>query len=103
MSYVDFLKNSTTLYPLLDFTFAFLGHSIDRPIDASKFPISSFELDPSITSFESPIKELQGLFVHIYFLSLKYTPSIVKSWWIDCKSRRIVQSMESWTEKYFSP
>src|SRR2546430_12823923 len=103
MAYIDSLKNSATLCPSLDFTFAFLGHSLDRPVDASKFLISSYEFNPSITPFELPVKELQELFVHIYFLALKHTPGIVKSWWIDCKSRRIVQSVEYWTEKYFSP
>jgi hypothetical protein len=40
---------------------------------------------------------------HLYFLALRHLPSLTKSWWVNCKSRPIVVTLESWTEKYVSP
>jgi hypothetical protein len=39
----------------------------------------------------------------LYFLCLRHVPSLTKSWFIDCKSRAIVVTLEPWTEKHISP
>ncbi|KAH8148763.1 uncharacterized protein LAJ45_07106 [Morchella importuna] len=98
-AYVDNLKEGGYLTGLLDFAFDFLGHSKGRSIDASKFDIESYTPDLE----ESPLKDTQWLLIHLYYLSLRFTPSLSKSWWIDCKVRQKVLSVESFTEKYMSP
>jgi hypothetical protein len=41
--------------------------------------------------------------VHLYYLSLRFTHSLAKNWWIDCKSRQKVLLVEEFTKKYMSP
>jgi hypothetical protein len=48
-------------------------------------------------------RNLEWLLVHLWYMCLKYAPTLAKNWWIDCKSRQIRITVESWTEKYFSP
>lgn len=98
-AYIENLKEGGYLTGLLDFTFDFLGHAKGRPIDASKFDIESYTLNLE----DSPLKDTQWLLIHLYYLSLCSTPSLSKSWWIDCKVRQKVLSVESFTEKYMSP
>lgn len=96
--YVNHIKESKILEPLLEFTFEFLANGHDKLINVSKFSIDKFELDQS----ESSEKEAQWLAVHLYFLTLKYLPNHAKAWWIDSK-KQIKGMIESWTQKYISP
>lgn len=98
-AYVETLKEGGYLTSLLDFTFDFLGHAKGRPIDASRFQIEEYNLDEE----ENPEKDTQWLLVHLYYLSLRFIPSLAKSWWLDCKARQKVLSVEKFTEKYMSP
>jgi len=82
---------------LFSFTFDFLGLSKNRPLDVSKFDVTTYTPD-----LEPPRQDLQWLLAHLYFLCLRYIPSIAKSWWIDCKVRPVVVNLEAWTEKYVS-
>ena len=41
--------------------------------------------------------------IHIYYLSLRFTPSLAKSWFNECNNRQTIQYVESFTEKYISP
>jgi hypothetical protein len=97
--YVDQLKEGNYLSGLLDFTFTFLGHSRGKPI---KFPASE-----DVTQWEAHADDdrrmTQRLLANLYSLSLQHLPSLTKSWFIDCKSRPIAVSLESWTETYISP
>ncbi|KAL9095409.1 MAG: hypothetical protein Q9165_002280 [Trypethelium subeluteriae] len=97
--YSENIKEGGYITGLLDLISEVFGHSRGKAIDASKFDI--MEYDPSLESL--PEKDVQWLLVHLYYLSMKYTPSLVKAWWIECRSRQKVISIESWTEKYFSP
>ncbi|KAF2236294.1 hypothetical protein EV356DRAFT_482442 [Viridothelium virens] len=97
--YSENIKEGGYITGLLDLISGVLGHSRGRAIDASKFDIVKY--DPNLESL--PEKDVQWLLVHLYYLSMKYTPSLVKAWWIECRSRQKVISIESWTEKYFSP
>lgn len=98
--YLASLKDVAALPPLLTFTFEFLGHYRGKPLDVSKFDITNY--DAALSSGEPPLKETQQLLTHLYFLSLKYVPSIVKTWWLELRSRALVSSVESWTEKFIS-
>ncbi|KAH7064472.1 hypothetical protein BKA63DRAFT_174041 [Paraphoma chrysanthemicola] len=96
--YVDHIKEGEYLPGLLNFTFDFLGHAHNKPVDVSKLDITHYEPD-----VESPKRDLQWLLTHLYFLCLKHVPSLTKSWFIDCKSRATVVTLEPWTEKHISP
>ncbi|CBX95893.1 similar to RING zinc finger protein [Plenodomus lingam JN3] len=96
--YVEHIKEGEYLPGLLDFTFDFLGHAHNKPVDVSKLDITTYE--PEI---EPPKKDLQWLLTHLYFLCLRHVPSLTKSWFISCKSRATVVTLEPWTEKFISP
>jgi len=100
--YITHLKSGDYLLNFLNFFADFLGHSKGKPIDPSRHPAIaietySFEIEPS------PIRDTYWLLCHLYYLSLKHLPNLTKSWWMDCKSRQTVLSIETWTEKHVSP
>ncbi|KAI8938604.1 hypothetical protein NX059_004477 [Plenodomus lindquistii] len=96
--YVEHIKEGEYLPGLLNFTFDFLGHAHNKPVDISKIDITTYEPD-----VEAPKKDLQWLLSHLYFLCLRHVPSLTKSWFNSCKSRATVVTLEPWTEKYISP
>ena len=95
--YVEHIKEGDYLPGLLNFTFDFLGHARNKPADVSKFDVTTYQHD-----LETPIKDLQWLLTHLYYLSLRHIPSLTKTWFIDCKSRATVVTLEPWTEKFVS-
>ncbi|CAI6335532.1 unnamed protein product [Periconia digitata] len=96
--YIDHVKEGEYLGGLLDFVFDFLGHAHNKPVDVAKLDITSYTPD-----VELPKRDIQWLLTHIYYLCLLHVPSLTKSWYIDCKSRPIVVTLEPWTEKFISP
>ncbi|KAI9877231.1 MAG: hypothetical protein M1830_004467 [Pleopsidium flavum] len=97
--YVENIKKGTYLVGLLDFTFDFLGHSMNKPADASRFDIISYTPDME----ESPQKDAQWLLIHLYYLALRHLPTLSRTWWMACQNRQTVLAVEVWTEKYISP
>jgi hypothetical protein len=75
--------------------FDFLGHAHGKPVDVSKLDVTTYTPD-----LEPPRKDVQWMLTNLYFQCLLHIPSLAKSWFIDCKSRPIVVSLEPWTEKY---
>ncbi|PUU79929.1 hypothetical protein B9Z19DRAFT_976980 [Tuber borchii] len=102
-AYVEALKDADLLTPLFNYTFDILGHSRGKPIDASKLPFETYTLDSSLEDSTNPVREVHWLLTHIYYLALRHTPSLVKRWWTECKSRQKVLAVEEFTEKYMSP
>jgi hypothetical protein len=105
--YSDILKSENYIGPLLDFMFDVLGHSAAHPINLEKSRfneqmIRSYDIWCANDS-EDNERNMQWLLVHLYYQALKYTPSLVKNWWVDCKSKQTRIAVESWTEKSFSP
>ncbi|KAJ4303712.1 hypothetical protein N0V90_002613 [Kalmusia sp. IMI 367209] len=96
--YVDHIKEGVYLPGLLDFTFDFLGHAHNKPADISKLDITTYVPDT-----ELPRRDTQWLLTHIYYLCLLHLPALTKSWYIDCKSRPTVVTLEPWTQKFISP
>ena len=94
--YASSVRQGTYLKKLLDFAFELLIHSRTRPVDASRFDINSYALDRE----ESPEKGIQWLTIHLYYLSLKYLPSLSRAWWRDECPRNLQRPVEAWTEKY---
>ncbi|KAI9683372.1 MAG: hypothetical protein M1829_005444 [Trizodia sp. TS-e1964] len=99
VDYIENLKEGGYLTSLLDFSFEFLGHSIGKPEDVSRYKIDSY----IVNTEESPRKDTIWLISHLYFLSLKHIPNLTKSWWINCKARQVVLTVEAWTIKFISP
>jgi hypothetical protein len=98
-SYIDTLKTSSSLPPLLSLAFQFLGHSRGAPLPASRFSITSYT--PSTA--ETPKGDAQHLMIHLYYLSLTHLPSLTKAWFLDLTHRQTVLGIETWTEKFISP
>lgn len=97
--YIDQLKDGTYLSGLLSLTFDFLGHTRGKPIDASRFDVTSYQADME----ESPERDVQWLLSHLFYLSLTHLPSLVKSYYLDIRSRQTSLAVESWAAKYISP
>lgn len=105
--YTEVLKSENYMTPLLDFLFDTLGHSAARPLslERERFDentIKTFDIWKANNS-ESNERSMQWLLVNIYYLALRYTPGLVKSWWLDCKSKQTRIAVETWTQKYFAP
>jgi hypothetical protein len=98
--YIEHIKEGEYLPGLLDFTFDFLGHAHNKPVDVSKLDVTTYTSDS-----ESPKQDIQWLLTHLYYLTLLHTPSLTKSWFnaLTSKSRAIAVTLEPWTEKYISP
>ena len=93
--------------PFLDFLFDVLGHSAANGLNLDKAQydapmIRNYEMWEAIDR-ESNERDMQWLLVNLYYLCLKYTPSLAKNWWMDCKSKQTRIAAESWTERYYSP
>jgi len=101
------LKSENYLDPFLDFLFDVLGHSAGNALDLSRARFDSTSIrsyDMWIASdSEPPERNMHWLLIHLYYLTLKYTPSLTKTWSIDCKSKQTRVAVSSWTERYFSP
>jgi hypothetical protein len=97
--YIDQLKDGTYLSGLLNLCFDFLGHTRGKPIDASKFDVEEYQADLE----DNPERDVQYLLSHLFYLSLTHLPSLVKSYYLDIRSRQTSLAVESWTAKYISP
>jgi hypothetical protein len=87
--------------------FDILGHSAALPInlDKARFDaqmIRAYDMWEANDS-ESNERNMKWLLVNLYHKCLKYTPNLVKMWWVDCKSKQTRIAVESWTERFFSP
>ncbi|KAL9599220.1 MAG: hypothetical protein Q9219_004001 [cf. Caloplaca sp. 3 TL-2023] len=97
--YISNVKEGSYVNGLLGLASDFLITSRIRPVDASGFDIEYYRVDYQ----DTPEKDAQWLLTHLYYLALKYLPTLSKSWWRDHTSRQTQLSVESWTEKYISP
>ena len=97
--YIEQLKEGTYLAGLLSLTFDFLGHTNGRPVDASKLDVQDCTPDDEST----PEKDVQRLLSHLYYLALTNLPGLVKSYYLEIRSRQLPQVIESWTAKHVSP
>ena len=103
--YTDALKSESYIGPLLNFLFDVLGHTAGHPINLSNFEPSKLRHYDLWIANDSETTEnnMHWLLINTYYLCLKYTPSLAKTWLVDCKSKQTRIAVESWTEKFFSP
>ncbi|KAI7460887.1 hypothetical protein KC357_g8860 [Hortaea werneckii] len=97
--YIEQLKDGSYMPGLLSFVFDFLGHTRGKPVDASRFEVQEYMADVE----PSPERDVQWLLSHLYYLALMQTPSLVKGYYLDIRSRQTSLAVESWTAKYISP
>ena len=96
--YIEQLKEGTYLAGLLKLTFDFLGHTNGRPADVSKFNMRHYTSDEE----PNPEKDVQWLLAHLYYLALTHLPGLVRSYYLDIRSRQLPQVIEIWTAKHVS-
>jgi len=104
--YSDILKSEKYISPLLEFTFDVLGHSAGHPLSLASFSderIRSYIPSSSEMDLEDSEHDLHWLLVHLYYLTLKYTPSLAKAHYMDLKSKQTRLAVEAWTSRFFSP
>jgi hypothetical protein len=103
--YSEILKAENYIGPLLNFLSDVLGHSAGHPINLTTFEASKMRYYDMWTAndAETPEHNMHWLLINSYYLCLKYTPSLAKTWWVDCKSKQTRIAVESWTEKFLSP
>ncbi|KAK6527828.1 hypothetical protein TWF694_004804 [Orbilia ellipsospora] len=99
-SYIESLKAGDYISKLLNFIFRFLGHARAKPIDGSKYPVASF--DPTFQPTEPDLHYVRTLMVYVYYISLRYSPSLVKNWFSD-SNNQVKDNVEPFTDKYISP
>ncbi|RFU30558.1 hypothetical protein B7463_g5769, partial [Scytalidium lignicola] len=104
--YTDNLKSGNYLSALLNFLTDVLGHSSGHPlnVDKERFEASmicSYNLE--LAEAETDERNMQWLLISLYYLCLKYTPNLVKNWWIECKQKQTRIAVEGWTARFFSP
>ncbi|CAG8836660.1 7082_t:CDS:2, partial [Racocetra persica] len=84
--------------------FETLGHvGQTKSYNLSKWDVREFYIE----AFELQYSAVLGfplLCAHLYYRSLRHIPSVVRTWWSDLsKKRQLSISVDSYTEKYFSP
>ncbi|OHE97290.1 hypothetical protein CORC01_07345 [Colletotrichum orchidophilum] len=104
--YTEHLKTENYIAPLMDFTFDVLGHSAAHPLNLEREGLTTQHITSysvSLADAESDERNLHWLLVHLYYLTLKYTPGLFKTWYLDCRSKQTRIAVEAWMTRYFSP
>lgn len=104
--FTEDLKAEELVDPLLDFMFDVLGHSAAHPLNLEKANIRAQQIrdyDIKVADVDSGEQSLHWLLVHLYYLTLKFVPGLVRAWYINCRSKQTRIAVESWTTKYLSP
>ncbi|KAI6244900.1 E3 ubiquitin-protein ligase listerin [Erysiphe necator] len=102
----NFLKSHKYIEPLLDFIFQTFSPNNENSLDLKKEKIlpekiQHYDLLTSIKA-DNRRNDFTWILINLYFQSLKYAPSAVKSWWLDTK-KQLKNSICLWTEKFISP
>lgn len=58
---------------------------------------------PSIVFDDSLPTSLLVLAAHVYYRVLMTIPSLVRTWWLECKDRQLSGSVGAYTSNHFSP
>lgn len=104
--YTEDLKTNGAISPLMGFMFDVLGHSAANPLNLDKEGLAADDIqdyDINIADSLPEEKNMHWLLVHLFYLTLKYTPGLFKSWFLDCRSKQTRIAIEPWMMKYFSP
>lgn len=61
-----------------------------------------WEVDVFYVSLYEP-ENLHVLAAHAYYRALQAIPSLIRTWWMDCKDRQLSTAFATFTSTYFSP
>lgn len=84
---------------LWDFMADCLNLIDSKPFDASSYSVEFYALGEE----EDPRRDLRWALLHIYYLALKNSPTLVGAWWKELRNRQLKLSVETLTAKYLSP
>lgn len=100
------LKTHGAINPLMEFMFDVLGHSAASPLNLEREGLTPDDIQDynlKIADSLSEEKNMHWLLVHLFYLTLKFTPGLFKAWYLDCRSKQTRIAIEPWMTKYFSP
>ncbi|KAI5868341.1 hypothetical protein GGS23DRAFT_592120 [Durotheca rogersii] len=104
--YAECLKAGSYIGPLMEFIFDVLGHSVSHPLNLAKANFTDGHIqkyDLKLADAESDERNMQWLLIHIFYLVLKYVPTLFKTWYLECRFKQTKIAVSSWMTKYFSP
>ncbi|KAJ8126319.1 hypothetical protein O1611_g7320 [Lasiodiplodia mahajangana] len=104
--YAENLKAESYIGPLMNFMFDVLGHSAAHGLNLDRAGFEDENIkqyDLELAESESGERNMQWLFIHLFYLVLKFVPGLFKSWYIDCRSKQTKIAVEAWMARYFSP
>ncbi|KAI2777322.1 Zfp294 protein [Daldinia loculata] len=104
--YAENLKAANYVGPLMEFTFDVLGHSAAHALNLDKVNFTKEHIkkyDIKLAEAETEERNMQWLLVHLYYLVLKYVPSLFKTWYMECRSKQTKIAVEGWMTEFFSP
>ncbi|KAI8628234.1 hypothetical protein F5Y19DRAFT_438584 [Xylariaceae sp. FL1651] len=104
--YAENLKADNYISPLMDFTFDVLGHSAAHGLNLDRANFTEEHIqhyDLKLAESESEERNMHWLFIHLFYLVLKYVPGLFKTWYIGCRSKQTKIAVEAWMTRYFSP
>lgn len=104
--YAENLKAGNYISPFLNFTFDVLGHSAAHGLNLDRAGFTAENIrnyDLKLAESESEQRNMQWLFIHLFYLVLKFVPGLFKSWYIACRSKQTKIAVEAWMARYFSP
>ncbi|KAI0449196.1 hypothetical protein F5B21DRAFT_62801 [Xylaria acuta] len=104
--YAENLRAEDYISPLMNFTFDVLGHSAARGLNLDRAGFTAENIrhyDLKLAESESEERNMQWLFIHLYYLVLKFVPGLFKTWYIGCRSKQTKIAVDGWMARYFSP
>ncbi|KAK1749513.1 hypothetical protein QBC47DRAFT_151355 [Echria macrotheca] len=104
--YAESLKKHNAVGPFLKFLFDVLGLSAGQELRLDKENFSDSHIrsyDINLANDEPEERSMNWLLIHLLFLTLKYTPGLFRTWYLECEDKPIKRSLEPWLTKYFSP
>lgn len=102
--YIDELKGSGHLETFLNFiSERIVFGELENVFLDKQLPASEIVRNYSNMLFENIDDEINVLIIHLYYLALQFTGSLVKGWFLSLKKRQVTISLEKFTENYISP
>ena len=77
-----------------------VGTSSGKPFDLSGWDIADYDIDGYNATSELSI---QLLCAHLYWCVLRHLPTLMRTWWNECKNRQLTLAVEAFTERFYSP
>ncbi|KAJ3416845.1 hypothetical protein HDV05_008430 [Chytridiales sp. JEL 0842] len=94
-------QNEETVGKFLEYILEILGVGwSNAPFDLSKWDFTELEVEGVDITSEVGFPLLSA---YLFWRSLQSIPSIVRTWWSNCKRRQLSLAVESYVERHFTP